>query len=106
MDMKVVTICGSMKFSKEMRKIATELECLKGYTVIQCVYIDELENDDNYNKINFNKVDFDSAHRKKIDISDAIYVVNIGGYIGNSTKQEISYAISNGKEVMYHESVE
>ena len=42
-------------------------------------------------------------HRKKIDVSDAIYVVNIDGYIGNSTKNEIEYAKNNGKEVIYHE---
>ena len=36
--MKVVTICGSMKFSKEMIKIASELEKEKGWCVIQCVY--------------------------------------------------------------------
>ena len=44
----------------------------------------------------------DKIHRKKIDISDAIYVVNIDGYIGNSTKNEIEYAKKNNKEVIYH----
>ena len=47
-----------------------------------------------------------NAHWKKIDISDAIYVVNIGGYIGNSTRNEINYALSKGKEVIYHENIE
>ena len=47
----------------------------------------------------------DKIHRKKIDISDAIYVVNIDGYIGNSTKKEIEYALNNGKEVIYHEPI-
>ena len=45
-----------------------------------------------------------NAHWKKIDISDAIYVVNIGGYIGNSTTNEINYALSKGKEVIYHDN--
>ena len=35
---KVVTICGSMKYKKEMIELATELELEKGYVVIQCVY--------------------------------------------------------------------
>ena len=43
-------------------------------------------------------------HFKKIDISDAIYVVNVGGYIGESTKKEIEYAKKMGKEIMYLES--
>lgn len=40
---------------------------------------------------------------KKIDLSDAIYVVNVNGYIGNNTKLEIDYAKSNNKEIIYLE---
>ena len=42
-------------------------------------------------------------HRQKIDLSDEIYVINVNGYIGESTKSEIEYAISNGKKVKYLE---
>lgn len=101
METKVVTICGSMKYVKEMMKIAFDLELKKGYTVIQCVY--------NPDSMNYEGIDtniLDRIHRKKIDISDAIYVVNIGGYIGNSTKSEIEYAKENGKEVIYHEPID
>lgn len=98
MDIKVVTICGSMRYSKEMMRISEELELKNGYAVIQCVYdIDGLINEE------FDKSSLDRIHKKKIDISDAIYVINIDGYIGNSTKKEIEYAVSNGKEVIYHE---
>ena len=38
-------------------------------------------------------------HMKRIDISDAIYVVNVGGYMDSSTKKEIEYAISLNKEI-------
>ena len=44
----------------------------------------------------------EKAHYRKIDISDGIYVVNIGGYIGESVKAEIQYAKENGKEIIYH----
>ncbi len=37
MGVKVITICGSMRYSKEMMKISEELELKKGYAVIQCV---------------------------------------------------------------------
>ena len=100
MEVKVITICGSMRYSKEMMKISEELELKKGYAVIQCVY--------NVDGLKYEGIDastLDKIHRKKIDISDAIYVVNIDGYIGDSTKKEIEYAINNGKEVIYHEAI-
>ena len=95
--MKVVTICGSMKFATEMQKIATDLEKKYGYCVIQCCYgIDQT-------KITQQEIDnIVNAHWKKIDISDAIYVVNINGYIGNATKGEIEYAKKHNKEIIFH----
>lgn len=48
----------------------------------------------------------DNMHKRKIDMADAIYVINVGGYIGESTKSEIEYAQRNGKKVMYLEPVE
>lgn len=100
MEIKVITICGSMRYSKEMMKISEELELKKGYAVIQCVY--------NVDGLKYDGLDasiLDKIHRKKIDISDAIYVVNIDGYIGDSTKKEIEYALNSGKEVIYHEKI-
>lgn len=100
MKVKVITICGSMRYQKEMMKIAEELELKKWYTVIQCIY--------NVDGKKYEGVDasiLDKLHKIKIDISDAIYVVNIDGYIGSSTRNEIEYAIKNGKEVIYHEKL-
>lgn len=100
METKVVTICGSMRYSREMIKIAEKLELTYGYAVIQCIY--------NVNLKRYEGVDasiLDKIHRKKIDISDAIYVVNIDGYIGSSTQKEIEYATNLGKEVIYHEKL-
>ena len=45
----------------------------------------------------------DNMHKRKIDMSDGIYVINVGGYIGESTRSEIDYAIRNGKTVEYLE---
>lgn len=42
---------------------------------------------------------------KKIDMSDEIYVINLGGYIGESTKAEIEYAKAKGKKISYLESI-
>ena len=100
MDIKVITICGSMRYTKEMMKISEELELKKGYAVIQCIY-----NVDGNKYEGLNASMLDKIHKKKIDISDAIYVVNINGYIGDSTKQEIAYARKHHKEIIYHEKI-
>lgn len=96
--MKVVTICGSMKFKNEMIKIAQSLELKNNFCVIQCVYDLHSLNETQCEQLAL-------LHEKKIDISDAIYVVNINGYIGESVKREIEYAKTHDKEIIYHEKV-
>ena len=44
-------------------------------------------------------------HKRKIDMADEIYVINVGGYIGDSTRSEIQYAEAHGKPVRYYEDV-
>lgn len=95
--MQTITICGSMKYEKEMPAIAFKLETKHGYNVLQCVY--------NLEKAELTRSDMDAlreAHYKKIDISDAIYVVDIQGYIGDSTREEMRYAKEMGKEIILH----
>ena len=45
----------------------------------------------------------DDMHKRKIDMADEIYVINVGGYIGDSTRSEIQYAEEHGKPVRYYE---
>ena len=45
----------------------------------------------------------DDMHKRKIDMADSIYVINVDGYIGDSTRSEIEYALEHGKEVRYLE---
>lgn len=47
----------------------------------------------------------DDMHKRKIDMADEIFVINVGGYIGSSTRSEIEYATATGKTVKYLESV-
>ena len=42
------------------------------------------------------------AHLRKIELSDAVYVVDIGGYTGTSVRREVEYALALGKQVIYH----
>ena len=95
--MKTITICGSMRYSEEMKHIALELEMHNGFNVLQCVY-----NSGNVDISHTEKKALGNAHLKKIDLSDAIYVLDIDGYIGESVKKEIDYARMNGKEVIFH----
>ncbi len=98
--MKVITICGSMKFSNQMKQIAWDLETKQGYAVIQPVYNDNFSAESDQVIKNLGE-----CHFRKIEISDAIYVVNINGYIGSSTQKEILFAKNMGKDVIYHENV-
>lgn len=97
-EVMVVTICGSMKFADKMIKVALELEKNYGWCVLQCVY--DFENSQ-ITQEELQKIK--SAHIKRIEISDAIYVLNIDGYIGKSVKEEIDFANQRNKKVIYHE---
>ena len=94
--MKTLTICGSMRFAEEMQAIAFALETRYGFNVLQCVYGDgEHLTPDQRAKLA-------AAHAQKIAMSDGIYVVDIGGYVGQSTQNEIALARAQGKEVVFH----
>ena len=94
--MKTVTICGSMRFAEEMKSIAFDLEVLHSLNVLQCVY------GDGGHLTPEQRQTLSRAHYRKIDLSDAIYVIDIGGYIGQSVQQEIDYARAHGKEILFH----
>ena len=95
--MKVVTLCGSMRFSKQMQEIAMELEVKQGYCVLTPVGEKTAQLSETA------KEKLAQAHFKKIDMSDAVYIVNIGGYIGESVSREVCYAQEHNKEIIYHE---
>ena len=96
--MKVVTICGSMRFSKQMQEIAIELETRYGYCVI--IPIGDANTPLSAEAIGA----LGKAHYKKIDIADAVYIVNIGGYIGKTVSEELRYAKAHNKEIIFHEA--
>ena len=95
--MKVITLCGSLKFQKEMMIIA-EKKSLEGHCILTPVYpIIE-----NIGRTEEQLIKLKDAHFKKIELSDAILVVNVNNYIGNSTNLEIEYAKKLGKEIIYY----
>ena len=97
--MKIITVCGSMKFVREMMEISEKIE-LQGNVVLMPIY-----NPSRPNKEAFTEEEIkilDKMHRERIKLSDTILVVNVNGYIGNSTKSEIEYAKSLNKEIIYY----
>lgn len=85
--MKIVTLCGSLKFQKEMMEIAEKV-ALEGNCILTPVYPVL----DNIKRTEEQLVKLKEAHFKRIELSDTILVVNINNYIGDSTKVEIDYA--------------
>ena len=95
---KVITMCGSYKFMNEIIFHTERLE-LEGNCVLSPISLTK-------NKSAYKQEDFvllGLLHKQKIDLSDAIFVVNVNHYIGESTKSEIKYAKQKGKEIIYLE---
>ncbi|MBQ9318778.1 MAG: hypothetical protein IJR82_04035 [Bacilli bacterium] len=95
--MKIITLCGSLKYQKEMKIIAMK-KSLEGNCVLTPIYpISENVKitDEQLQKLK-------EEHFKRIELSDAILVVNVNDYIGDSTKLEIEYANQLGKEIVYY----
>lgn len=96
--MKIITVCGSYKFKKEMAEI-TEKMTLKGNCMLTP---NELAKSDKNDYTQEEALMIDKMHKEKIKLSDAILVVNVNNHIGSSTKSEIEFAKSLDKEVMYY----
>jgi hypothetical protein len=97
--MKIITICGSIKFIEEM-KFYTEKLALEGNCVLSVIY--PTKNNKCYTSEEIHILG--KEHYKKIDLSDAIFVVNKNGYIGEAVKKEIEYAKNKNKEIIYLEN--
>jgi len=106
---KVVTLCGSTRFKDQFMKVQKELT-LKGYIVISVGLYghsgdSEVWENMDEGTLTKTKEMLDDMHKRKIDMADEIFVINVGGYIGESTKSEIKYAKENGKTVKYLENI-
>lgn len=96
---KIICLCGPTRFKTEFFD-AAEYFTLKGYIVLMpgvFSHADGIVLDDHL------KRKLDILHKAKIELSSGIYVVNVGGYIGDSTRSEIEYAERLNKGVSYFE---
>ena len=97
--MKVVTLCGSMRFQNEMMEIAEKLAC-EGECVLTPVYMVMKDCEISEEEVKRLKLE----HFKRIELADEVFVVNVDGYVGESTMAEIEFAERNGKRVRWMES--
>lgn len=97
--MKIITVCGSLKFYKEMMEVTEKME-LKGNCMLVPIYNPSKPNKDDFTEEE--ALILDKMHKERIKLADAILVVNIDNYIGNSTKSEIEFAKSLNKEILYY----
>ena len=98
----VITLCGSTRFKEQFLEAQKRLT-LEGNIVISVGLFGHSGDDEVWTE--GTKEMLDDMHKRKIDMVDAIYVINLGGYIGESTKSEILYAKSHGKTVYYLENL-
>ena len=106
---KVITLCGSTRFKDEFLRIQKELT-LQGNIVISVGlfgHSGDAEVWENMDEGTLTKTKemLDDMHKRKIDMADEIFVINVGGYIGDSTRSEIEYAKMNNKKVNYLEEI-
>lgn len=100
----IITLCGSTKFKDEFLVAQKELT-LQGNIVISVGLFGHADGDYQTVLTDDIKIMLDDMHKGKIDLSNEIFVINKGGYIGESTKGEIEYAIQTGKIVKYLEEI-
>lgn len=101
---KIITLCGSTRFKDEINAANARLT-LAGNLVISLGVFGHVDMPDHDWTTGGNEAKqmLDDLHKRKIDLADEVFVINVGGYIGESTLGEITYARKHGKRVRYLE---
>ena len=106
---RVITLCGSTRFRDAFMEAQKRLT-LEGNIVISVGLFGHAGDSEVWegmaeDTLTKTKEMLDDMHKRKIDMADEIFVINVGGYIGSSTRSEIEYAAANGKAIRYLEPV-
>lgn len=99
---KIVCLCGSTRFMDAFQS-ANLSETLAGNIVLSVGCNTKSDADIGFTEEI--KTKLDELHKRKIDLADEIFVLNVGGYIGESTRSEIEYAAKLNKPVRYLEEL-
>lgn len=106
---KVITLCGSTRFKDEFMEAQKRLTLEENIVISVGLFghsgDDEVWENMDEGTLTKTKEMLDDMHKRKIDMADEIFVINVGGYIGSSTRSEIEYAKAAGKTVRYLEPV-
>ena len=107
---KVITLCGSTRFKDEFMEVQKRLTLARNIVISVGLFGHSGDNEvwENMDEGTLTKTKemLDDMHKRKIDMADEIFVINVGGYIGSSTRSEIDYAIATGKTVHYLEAAQ
>lgn len=95
----IITICGSTRFKDEMLQVAEQLTLQDHIVLMPNVF----HHSDDFELSTESKIKLDNLHKQKIDMSDGIFVVNVNGYIGESTFSEIDWAQRHNKTIWFLE---
>lgn len=95
----LVCLCGSTRFRKAFED-ANRVETLAGHIVLSVGFFGAEEG---LRPSDPRKLRLDELHKRKIDLADEVLVLNVNGYVGDSTKSEITYARAHGKLVRWLE---
>ena len=102
---EIITLCGSTRFKDEFMEVQKRLT-LEGNIVISVGLFghsgdQEVWENMDEGTLTKTKEMLDDMHKRKIDMADEIFVISVGGYIGDSTRSEIQYAKDHNKKVNY-----
>lgn len=100
----VVCLCGSTRFMEAFQQ-ANLSETLAGRIVLSvgCNTKSDVDLLAAGEMTPALKAELDELHKRKIDLADEVLVLNVGGYIGESTRSEVEYALAHGKVVRWLE---
>lgn len=98
----IVTVCGSSRFKKEILTVAHDL-AIQGNTVLAPTVFHHMEEEELPREV---LLQLDNSHKEKIEMSDAIFVVNVNKYIGEGTYSDIDWAQRKKKQIYFLEQME
>lgn len=93
----VICLCGSTKFKDEFIALNKKLT-LQGNIVLTCGFFAHADDEPITDE---QKKALDELHKRKIDLADIVFIINVDGYVGESTRSEIEYAAQQKKVISY-----
>lgn len=103
--LKIVCYCGSLRVAGKLFQDAEYQSIFRGeIALLPCCMFVDIQRE--YGELSDYKIKADELHKRKIDICDEVFVLNVGGYIGESTRSEIEYAKKINKPITYLEKLQ